>query len=72
MNGRRALQEYGLAIEDSPPGVRAAMAAGLRTIAAATPFTREGLHAMHLPPSCLVTEPGDLLTVVERCLQAWG
>ncbi|MFQ5658368.1 MAG: HAD family hydrolase [Candidatus Methylomirabilales bacterium] len=59
-----------LAIEDSPTGVRAALAAGIETLAVATPFTRQGLHATHLlPRRCVVEEPQMFLATVELCLQ---
>jgi len=59
-----------LAIEDSPAGVRAALAAGVTTIGVATPFTRAVLQdAKLLPVSCFVEEPEMLVATVERCLQ---
>lgn len=62
-----------LAIEDSPAGVRAALAAGITTIGVATPFTRAALQeAKLLPLSCFVEEPAMLVSSVERCLQRRG
>lgn len=59
-----------LAIEDSSAGVQAALAAGIDTIAVATPFTRERLRAADLVPCrCLVEDPEKLLATVESCLQ---
>jgi HAD superfamily hydrolase (TIGR01509 family) len=59
-----------LAIEDSPAGVRAALAAGLETVAVATPFTREALRAADLVRcQCFVEEPGMLVATVEHCLR---
>lgn len=59
-----------LAIEDSVNGARAALAAGIETVAVATPFTRESLHASGLLPSrCLVEEPEALVATVDRCLR---
>ena len=59
-----------LAIEDSVNGARAALAAGIETIAVATPFTRESLRATDLLPCrCLVEEPEMLVATVEHCLQ---
>lgn len=59
-----------LAIEDSPAGVRAALAAGITTIGVATPFTHAALQeAKLLPLSCFVEEPAMLVSSVERCLQ---
>ena len=63
-----------IAIEDSTAGVRAALAAGIRTVGVATPFTRDALReAKLLPPvSCFVEEPGTLVSSVERCLDNRG
>jgi beta-phosphoglucomutase-like phosphatase (HAD superfamily) len=56
-----------LVIEDSPTGVRAAMRAGAEVIAVATPFTREGLHALEqLPKGRIVDDPGALMATVDR------
>ncbi len=58
-----------LAIEDSPAGVRAALAAGVETVAVATPFTREHLRSANLVSCrCLVEQPEMLVTTVEQCL----
>ncbi len=59
-----------VAIEDSPVGVRAALAAGVHVVAVATPFTRDGLHALHsLPPEWIVDEADALPRVVERMVE---
>lgn len=59
-----------LAIEDSPAGIRAALAAGITTIGVATPFTRAALQdAKLLPVSCFVEKPEMLVAAVERCLE---
>lgn len=59
-----------LAIEDSVNGARAALAAGIETVAVATPFTRESLYASDLlEGGCLVEEPEALVATVERCLR---
>ncbi|MDT8436152.1 MAG: HAD family phosphatase [Gemmatimonadota bacterium] len=58
-----------LAIEDSVAGVRAALAAGLHCVAAATPFTGEALaEADLLPPERIVTDPDRVWQVVEHVL----
>ena len=58
-----------LAIEDSPAGVRAALAAGVETVAVATPFTRELLRSADLVPCrCLVEDPEMLVDTVAHCL----
>jgi beta-phosphoglucomutase len=54
-----------LVIEDSPSGVRAAMAAGMWCIAVATPFTAERLHAERLlNERWIVDDPATLPEVV--------
>lgn len=58
-----------LAVEDSPDGVRAALAAGIETIAVATPTTRHALKVARLLPLwCIVPQPRQLLATVEACL----
>jgi len=50
-----------LAIEDSPSGVRAGLAAGVSVIAVATPFTRDMLHSEQLlPDELIVDDPRSL------------
>ncbi len=50
-----------LAIEDSPSGVAAGLAAGLHVIAVATPFTIEALHrGKLLPDEWIVDDPASL------------
>ena len=59
-----------LAIEDSPTGVRAALAAGMRCVAVSTPFTRSGLHADGLlDERWIVDDPARLLDVVDEIIE---
>ena len=54
-----------LVIEDSLPGVRSALAAGMRCVAASTALTRDALHASGaLPPERIVDDPHELAAVV--------
>lgn len=56
-----------LVIEDSPAGVAAALAAGMRCVAVSTPFTRERLYASRLlGDQWIVDDPADLMATVER------
>jgi len=56
-----------LIIEDSPSGVRAALAAGIRVIAVSTPFTKDGLRNIdELDAEWIVDDPSELNTAVER------
>jgi beta-phosphoglucomutase len=59
-----------LVIEDSPSGVEAALAAGMRCIAVTTPFTHEAIHASKLlKGEWIVDDPGTLLEVVAKAHQ---
>jgi beta-phosphoglucomutase-like phosphatase (HAD superfamily) len=60
-------------VEDSVPGVRAALAAGMRCVAAATALTRASLRAAALlPPGLVVDDPVDLAPVVRGLLASAG
>jgi beta-phosphoglucomutase-like phosphatase (HAD superfamily) len=57
-----------IVIEDSPSGVRAAVAAQMNVVALATPFTKAGLHASEPLEHAWVVHDGEKLieTVAER------
>ena len=58
-----------LAIEDSVPGVRSALAAGMQCVACTTALTRALVHASGLlPPARIVDDPAQLAGVVDRLL----
>jgi HAD superfamily hydrolase (TIGR01509 family) len=55
-----------LVIEDSPAGVAAALRAGMRCVAVATPFTRQALHSSGLlEEQWIVDDPAELIHTVE-------
>ena len=59
-----------LAIEDSPPGVQAALAAGASCIAVTTDFTREAIHdSKLLDERWIVDDPKELKDVFRRMIE---
>jgi len=58
-----------LVIEDSPTGVKAALAAGMACIAVSTPFTKQSLRTSGLLDArWIVDEPGTLFDVVDQMI----
>lgn len=71
LNELQVSPKESLAIEDSPSGVQAALAAGVNVIAVATPFTRKSLHLMkNLPKNMIVDEPSHLKNVLNDFMQS--
>lgn len=58
-----------IVLEDSPSGVRAAVAAGMWCVAVTTPFTKEGLHALGLlEERWIVDDPSRVVDVVREMI----
>lgn len=56
-------------LEDSLPGVRAAVAAGMRCVAITNDMTRDSIHAASvLPAELVVDDPAQLASVARRVL----
>jgi beta-phosphoglucomutase-like phosphatase (HAD superfamily) len=62
-----------LVIEDSPSGVKAALAATMPCIAVTTDFTRKNIHASNLlEKQWIVDDPANLKTVAKRCISLFS
>ena len=55
-------------VEDSPAGVKAALAAGMAVIAVSTPFTRQRLHESGLLPEALIVDEPERVTAVAAAI----
>lgn len=61
------LNEHCVVLEDSPSGVRAAVAAGMWCVAVTTPFTKQGVHALGiLEERWIVDDPSRVANVVRE------
>lgn len=58
-----------IVLEDSPSGVRAAVAAGMMCVAVTTPFTKEGVHALGLlEERWIVDDPSRVAGVIREMI----
>ena len=65
--------QQSLAIEDSPAGVRAALAGDLRCIVVTTPFTRKKIHEQDLlEDRWVIDDPGRLPEMVRGMIEGSG